>query len=240
VPGDGKGSLRETTERLEVLIAEVPRAADFQPLADHLYELAQTTPKLLSCLRAVPAAVEPLQESAQALLDVSDSLQATCQRFSESMLRIPRGEDYEPLVEPLREFTRVAPALTQSLAKVMQSVGPLTQAAARLETAPKAAAPPAAAARPTALAKAADQMAQARTAIEAALDSLPRDRDYARVAAQLREIATVSPSLSEWLKEAKSLSLPLGDSIASLEDAAQILAEGETALRRELPKKPRR
>jgi hypothetical protein len=132
----------------------------------------------------------------------------------------------------------VAPALTESLAKVMQSVGPLTQAVARLEAPPQSAAP-APAAR-SALAKAADQMAQARAAIEAALDSLPRDRDYARVAAQLREIATVSPSLSEWLKQAKSLSLPLGDSIAALEDAAQTLAEGETALRRELPKKSRR
>lgn len=239
-PADGRGRsaedpapLQRTAERLAQALADVPKADDFQPLADHLYEFAQTTPRLLESLRALPASVGPLEDGAQALASLSEVLQATCERWTDSLLRLPRAEDYEPLAEPLREFARVAPALAESLSGVMRGLAPLGELVSELRTnvARLGALPPAASAPRKPLEAAAARMAEARGAIETALDSLPRDPEYARVAAQLREIASVSPSLTEWLKEVPPLSMPLGEAIEALERAAQALEQGERELR---------
>jgi len=214
--------LRECVELLREALQNVPRADEFQPLADHLYELAQTTPKLVKSLQGMPQVVGPLEDGVRALEQV--------------LVELPRAEDYEPLVGPLREFARVAPALIEQLALVMKSVAPLGDAVRQLrETAqtlrPGATAAAAPAASATVLEKAAQRMADAQLAIRDALASLPRDPEYRRVAEQLRAIASVSPSLSEWLHEVPKLSMPLGESIKALEGAATLLAEGISELR---------
>jgi hypothetical protein len=80
------------------------------------------------------------------------------------------------------------------------------------------------------LTEAAERMATAREAIRNGLASLPRDRAYAQAAAHLRELATVSPSLMEWLRHLPALSLPLGEAIASLDEAARELESAERAV----------
>ena len=54
--------LRECVELLREALQNVPRADEFQPLADHLYELAQTTPKLVKSLQSMPQVVGPLED----------------------------------------------------------------------------------------------------------------------------------------------------------------------------------
>jgi hypothetical protein len=234
--------LRETAELLVASLAEVPKAQDFQPLADHLYAFAESTPRLIESLESVRSAVKPMEAAARSLGEVAETLVATHQGWSESLLRLPRAEDYEPLAAPLREFARVSPALAESLGSVMRAVAPLPEVVGRLsETADKLLSLPAA--RPSAtrapegalgpaLAEAAESMATAREAIRAALDSLPQDAAYEKFAAQLKELATVSPSLMEWLRQVPSLSLPLGDAVAGLEQAAGDLETAERDARK--------
>jgi hypothetical protein len=192
--------LHESAKLLAEALKDTPKADDFQPLADHLYEFAQTTPQLVDALR-----------------------------------ELPKPEDYDSLVQPMGEFARVAPALAEQLAIVMKSVAPLRDAVTQLRTtADDMKAPPSHAASDAshpALEAAATRMADAQQAIRDALASLPRDPQYRAVAEQLRTIASVSPSLTEWLHEVPKLSLPLGESIAALERAAEALAEGEAELR---------
>ena len=213
--------LRECAELLAGALKDVPKADDFQPLADHLYEFAQTTPRLLESLRGVPEAVGPLEDAVGALEEV--------------LVTLPRAEDYEPLVGPLREFARVAPALAEQLALVMKSVAPLGDAVSQLRKTAEAFRPAAPAAAGEAatrgLEAAAERMAEAQRSIREALASLPRDPEYHRVAEELRAIASVSPSLMEWLNQVPKLSMPLGASVASLQRAAELLAEGESELR---------
>ncbi len=191
--------LRESAKLLAEALSDTPKADDFQPLADHLYEFAQTTPQLVDALRG-----------------------------------LPRPEDYDSLVEPMGEFARVAPALAEQLAIVMKSVAPLRDAVSQLRTTADEmkARPQHTAGDGAALEAAATRMAEAQHGIREALASLPRDPEYRAVAEQLRTIASVSPSLTEWLHEVPKLSMPLGQSIAALERAAQSLAEGEEELRR--------
>jgi hypothetical protein len=215
--------LRQTAELLAASLAEVPKVQDFQPLADHLYAFAENTPRLIESLESVRAAVAPLDEW---------------------LLRLPRAEDYEPLAAPLREFARVSPALAESLGSVVRTVAPLPDLVARLSetaerlralpSAPPPAPQPRSAALTSALADAADRMASAREAIRSALQSLPQDEAYTRFAGQLKELATVSPSLMEWLRQVPALSLPLGDAVASLDQAAQDLETAERAARMEV------
>ena len=205
--------LKDSAELLASGLKDVPKAEDFQPLADHLYEFAQTMPQLAKSLQGVQQAVEPLEDAVRALEHV--------------LVTLPRAEDYEPLIGPLREFAKVAPALAEQLAVVMKSVAPLNEAVGQLrKTAESLQAP----ARPAADG-AAERMALARQAIRDALASLPRDPEYRKVADHLKAIASVSPSLGEWLAEVPKLSMPLGDSIASLEHAAALLSDGEEAPR---------
>ena len=219
--------------------AELPRADDFQPLADHLYEFAQSAPRLVESLEAVRAAVAPLETAARSLGDVAETLVATHQGWSESLLRLPRAEDYEPLTEPLREFARVSPLLAETLAAVVKAVTPLPGmvqkvlgAAETLHPQPAPASGDGSLRR--SLTEAADRMATAREAIRDGLASLPRDRAYAQAAAHLRELATVSPSLMDWLRHLPEMSVPLGDAVASLDEAARELEAAERAARRAL------
>ena len=228
-----RGAVQKLNDTAALLVSglkEAPKAEDFQPLADHLYEFAQATPRLLTSLQGVQQAIEPLEDAARALEQV--------------LVTLPRAEDYEPLVEPLREFATVAPALAEQLAVVMKNVAPLRDAVAELRQA-AGRLPPAPTAAP---ADAAERMAEARRAIQDALASLPRDPEYRKVADHLKALASVSPSLGEWLSEVPKLSMPLGDSIASLERAAELLSnDGHDArpraaapARRPAAHKPRR
>jgi hypothetical protein len=231
--------LRASADQLQATAAELPRPEDFQPLADHLYEFAQIAPGLLNTLEATRAAVGPLEAAARSLGEVAETLAATHHGWSESLLRLPRAEDYEPLAAPLREFARVSPALAETLAAVVKAVTPLPAMVERLTTAAGAvrggAAPsPNGAALRAPLAEAAERMAAAREAIRAGLSTLPRDPAYAKAAGHLRELATVSPSIGELLAELPRVGLPLGEAIGSLEQAAKDLEDAEQAARRAL------
>jgi hypothetical protein len=232
--------LSQSADLLSATAADLPRADDFQPLADHLYAFAQSAPRLLESLEAVRTAVGPLETAARSLSDVAETLVATHQGWSESLLRLPRAEDYEPLTEPLREFARVSPLLAETLAAVVKAVTPLPEMVQKVlgvaETlhprSPSTTLAEGGLRRP--LTEAADRMATAHEAIRSGLASLPRDRAYAQAAAHLRELATVSPSLMEWLRQLPEMSVPLGEAIASLDEAARELEAAERAARRAL------
>jgi hypothetical protein len=233
--------LRESAELMARSLAELPRAEDFQPLADHLYSFAQSAPRLVESLEAVRAAVGPLEAAARSLGEVAETLVAAQQGWTESLLRLPRAEDYEPLTGPLREFARVSPVLAETLASVVKAVTPLPGLVDRIAGASRAenAAPMAAAARGqdglrATLEEAADRMAAARATIREGLATLPREPAYGKAAAQLRELATVSPSLMEWMRQLPEITLPLGDALSSLERAARDLEAAEHSARRAL------
>ena len=231
--------LGESAELLASTAADLPRAEDFQPLADHLYAFAESAPRLVERLEAVREAVAPLEAAAVSLGEVAETLVATHHGWSESLLRLPRAEDYEPLTVPLREFARVSPLLAETLAAVVKAVTPLPVMVQQVLGAATSVGAAAAPRRSDAglrapLEEAAERMAAARTAIREGLSSLPRDRAYAEAAAHLRELATVSPSLMEWLRQLPAMSVPLGDAIASLSEAAQDLEEAERSAREAL------
>jgi hypothetical protein len=235
--------LGASADLMSATAAELPRADDFQPLADHLYAFAQSAPRLLESLEAVRAAVAPLETAAHSLGEVAETLVATHHGWSESLLRLPRAEDYEPLTEPLREFARVSPLLAETLAAVVKAVTPLPGMVQKVLGAaetlhPRPAPASADGSLRRSLTEAADRMATAHEAIRGGLASLPRDRAYAEAAAHLRELATVSPSLMEWLRQLPEMSLPLGDAIASFDEAARELEAAERAARRALDGAP--
>ena len=218
----------DLTQELIRALAEVPKPSDFQPLADHLYEFAQHAPALLKSLQQIPQLTGPLQE-------ICDSLHTLQGGLSESLLRMPRPEEYEPLAGPLREFARVSPALIESLSglpRLARAVpwevrrlgrrGARTRApGARMRSPTR---PPAAAVPAERLHDVASELDEVRRALLTALGTLPREDDYAPVARQLRELASVSPSLLEWLKEVPKASAPLADSIVTLREAAERVA----------------
>jgi len=231
--------LGASADLMSATAAELPRADDFQPLADHLYAFAQSAPRLLESLEAVRAAVTPLETAARSLGEVSETLVATHHGWSESLLRLPRAEDYEPLTDPLREFARVAPLLAETLSAVVKAVTPLPDMVQKVLGAAETLHPRPATASDDgplrrSLTEAADRMGTAREAIRDGLASLPRDRAYGEAAAHLRELATVSPSLMEWLRQLPAMSVPLGDAVASLDEAARELEGAERAARRAL------
>jgi len=232
---------------------EMPRPDDFQPLADHLYEFARSAPQLVESLQEVPRAAGPIQESVRALEQLAETLHFTHESFNESLLRLPRAEDYEPLFAPLGEFARVSPALRESLAEVLRVARPLGAAVQDMEgvsrelraterrlsdalaaTAVRARAAPGATAGGEAsrvvVRDAAACMQAARQAILDALATLPREPAYAALARQLRELATVSPSLMDWLRQTPALVAPLTSSVAALQAAAVRLDEGRALL----------
>ncbi len=238
--------LPDLVERLEALIADVPQAEQFEPLAEHIYSFAQSGPRLMESLESVKAAVPQIESATQALGETATTLQDTNQRLAESLMRLPAAEDYEPLAAPLIEFTKISPALTEALREAVVSFSAVSQVTKRLEGisrslkqmesadhAPaksKAKADNAEASRQGQVAEALDTLANE---IDGALEKIPKDPEYARVAEQLRELATVSPSLMEWMKEVKPLSPPLAGSVLTLRRVATSLRENAAFLRGE-------
>jgi ABC-type transporter Mla subunit MlaD len=202
--------LTATCDRLNHSLDDAPKAADFQPLADHLYDFAQVAPRLLESLH-----------------ELSEGLVATRSSFDDALLRMPRPEEYEPLAEPLRHFARVSPAMIDAVEDLERRVSPLATAAREIQgllqslhdaPRPSATSPPALARQR--LEAVAAEVESARHKLEQALGTLPRGPEYAAVARQLRELASVSPSLLEWLEQVPTLSAPLAASTAGLQEAA--------------------
>jgi hypothetical protein len=235
--------LPDLVERLENLIAEVPKAAEFEPLADHIYSFAQSGPRLMESLESVKDAVPQIESATQALAETATTLQDTNQRLTESLMRLPAAEDYEPLAAPLVEFTRISPALTESLREAVVSFAAVSQVTKRLETLSgslrrmesepatppkKTKADPSEGVRHVKVAETLETLANE---IDGSLEKIPKDPEYARVADQLRELATVSPSLMEWMKEVKPLSPPLAGSVVTLRRVATALRENAALLR---------
>ena len=247
---DGAAVLHQAAERLaqigeglEKALAEVPRAADFEPLAEHLYEFARQAPALGTSLQELPRVAVPLAQSVKTLEEISETLQHANHSFGEALLQMPRPEEYEPLAEPLREFARVAPALAEAMREVLAVAAPLATLAAplaesvrglaavagTLETTGRSLEAASLGRRGTSTAPAGDRgesddlrqrVESAYEAVLEALASLPRASDYEPAASQLREIASVSPSLLAWLGEVPVLSAPLTDSVRALQKAA--------------------
>ncbi|MBP9946028.1 MAG: hypothetical protein KBH14_06510 [Vicinamibacteria bacterium] len=241
--------LPDLVERLEALIAEVPRADQFEPLAEHIYSFAQSGPRLMDSLESVKDAVPQIESATAALGETAATLQDTNQRLAESLLRLPAAEDYEPLAAPLIEFTKISPALTDAIREAVASFAAVSQVTGRLEgiskhlkqaeTAESAlpkvrieAPPPLAPAAPR-NGRVAESLETLANEIDGALEKIPKDPEYARVAEQLRELATVSPSLMEWMKEVKPLSPPLAGSVMTLRRVANTLRENASVLRGE-------
>ena len=243
---DALARLPDLVERLEALIAEVPKADQFEPLAEHIYSFAQTGPRLMESLESVKDAVPQIESATQALGETATTLQDTNQRLAESLMRLPAAEDYEPLAAPLIEFTKISPALTQTLREAVVSFAAVSQVTKRLEAISKALkhvetaepapsrakskADPVDAQRHGKVSEALETLANE---IDAALEKIPKDPEYARVAEQLRELATVSPSLMEWMKEVRPLSPPLAGSVVTLRRVATSLRDNASVLRGE-------
>jgi hypothetical protein len=146
----------------------------------------------------------------------------------------------EPLVEPLRELALAAPRLLEALREIGSLVASLADAVHGLQQVSADLRPSRddggtaavlEAAVPEASREVRLRIEAAQEAITAALVSLPRAEDYAPAAAQLRELATVSPSLMEWLTEVPRLSRPLAGSVRGLKQAAADLQAAREALR---------
>jgi len=236
--------LPDLVARLETLIDEVPKADQFEPLAEHIYSFAQSGPRLMESLESVKDAVPQIESATQALGETAAMLQDTNQRLAESLLRLPAAEDYEPLAAPLIDFTRISPALTATLREAVTSFAAVSQVTKRLEgisrslknvgseapapVKPKANVEVPAPPRHGAMAESLETLANE---IDGALEKIPKDPEYARVAEQLRELATVSPSLMEWMKEVKPLAPPLAGSVMTLRRVATRLRENASILR---------
>jgi ABC-type transporter Mla subunit MlaD len=89
---------------------------------------------------------------------------------------------------------------------------------------------PTAAASPAGATEVREAVASAREHLEAALERLPRREDYEPAARNLREMASVSPSLMSWLAEVPALSAPLADSVSDLREALLDLDRALVAL----------
>ncbi len=238
--------LPELVARLEALIAEVPKAVEFEPLAEHIYSFAQTGPRLMESLESVRDMVPQIESASQALGETATTLQDTNQRLAESLMRLPAAEDYEPLAAPLIEFTKISPALTAALREAVVSFTAVSQVAKRLEgisrslkqaesadPAPAKTKPKVDTGEMPRHEKVAESLDTLANEIDGALEKIPKDPEYARVAEQLRELATVSPSLMDWMKEVKPLSPPLAGSVLTLRRVATSLRENASVLRGE-------
>jgi hypothetical protein len=119
------------------------------------------------------------------------------------------------MAAPLSESTRALARVTATLEATGRQ---LSESAAALQrpTEGRAAEPEPAEGLPDI----AQHLESAHEAVLEALAGLPRASDYEPTARQLREIASVSPSLMEWLREVPALSAPLAESIRALQGAA--------------------
>ncbi len=163
------------------------------------------------------------------LRQVSEALAYVQQSLADAVLRLPRPEDFEPLVAPLREFARVSPALVEAFREMIQTTRPLAGLVGSGGTGPKGAL------EMPVRAEVLRHVDAAREAVRQALADLPHDSDYRPVARQLRELATVSPSLMDWLKEVPKLATPLSGSLAALRRAAEDLETARDLLAQDVP-----
>ena len=211
----------------------------------------KTTRRKAAAPPPAPPETSELTRLVKSLEDIAAGLQYAHQSFHEAMLHLPRAEDYEPLATPLREFARTSPALADLLREVVTAagplgglVGPLTAAARGLQDAVASvagtgreltAALEAARAPKEEGGAARGQLTShiewALEAVEEALASLPSHSAYTPFARQLRELATVSPSLMEWLQEVPKVATPLADAVDRLRDAAAELKAARALLR---------
>ena len=178
---------------------------------------------------AASGTAKPLSLAVRSLRQVTEALQYAHQSFADAQLKLPRPEDFEPLLVPLREFARVSPALVEAFRGVIQTPRALVPAP-RPELAGARAALDAGRVE-----EARRHVDAAREALRQALDGLPRDADYRPVAAQLRELASVSPSLLDWLKGVPKLTTPLSGSVAALRRAALDLEAASDLLAEDVP-----
>jgi ABC-type transporter Mla subunit MlaD len=229
--------LTTSWSQLARVLEELPRTADLTPLADHLYEFARTTPALLESLRTLPALAVSVDSATHTLSEIAESLERAQLGLQNAVFHLPRPSEYEPLAEPLRDFARLSPALTGSLEAAPRLTSALEAVTQRMETAVERvethvaqSAPPSTVSGTLApgllsvrLERIADAVAAAREAIRGALTSLPAAGDYAPVARQLKELASVSPSLMEWMREVPRLTTPLADAVDTLRAAADEL-----------------
>jgi hypothetical protein len=208
-------------------------ASGLGQLGQQLSESTQVTTRLLDLLHDLPAAVAANALATRTLADLGDRLERAHAQLQDAVFHLPRASEYEPLVEPLRQFARLSPRLTAALEGTPGLASELAAAIHRIEAAGEriaagTAVGPSLAPAPKGLLavrleRIAQALALARDTIRGALASLPQSADYAPVARQLKELASVSPSLLEWLRELPRLSAPLGDSVTALDAAADAL-----------------
>ena len=175
--------------------------------------------------------------SAQRLQELAESLESTQSGLLDVLHHIPRSDEYEPLTAPLREFAKVSPSLVDALSALPRLSAVLSAATERLDRASErlATPPPPSPTEGMGVAllrlrDAAADLDDVRQGLLGALGTLPREEDYAPTARQLRELASVSPSLLEWLREVPKLSAPLAESISIFREAVERVASARTAI----------
>jgi hypothetical protein len=184
---------------------------------------------------------------------VAESLHFTHESFAESLLRLPRADEYEPLTEPMSRLAASLPRLLQALDEPrdgQSGPAPRTPAASRAGAATTPSSEAAAPARRSApaasetagaaRARVREIVASAQSRLARALESLPCAEDYAPVARNLRALASVSPSLMAWLDEVPRLSTPLAEAVAGLREAAAELELAQDLLGAEDDPRPSR
>lgn len=137
------------------------------------------------------------------------SLVSTCERLQEALAEVPKATDFQPLADHFYAFAQRAPALLTALEQLLAA--PRRTAVVRLSDA-------------------AAELEEAHRTLLAAIGTLPREEDYAPTARQLRELASVSPSLLEWLQEVPKLRAPLADSLGALREADERIAAARAAV----------
>jgi hypothetical protein len=175
----------------------------------------------------IPTPPSDWQAALMSLQAATESLQAVQASFADALFHMPRASEYEPLVDPLRQFARLVTPLSEHLTAWPRVIAELKQQAPRVALAPAPPSPtPGLAARAAeTLHEVAQELDTLRTQLVAALDTLPSAEEYTPVAQQLRELASVSPSLLEWMEEVPRLSAPLSHSVDGLRDSADRLEQ---------------
>lgn len=205
--------LTAASETLARAAAELPKASDFQPLADHLYGFAQTAPAIMESLR-----------------ELSEGLAATQSSFEGALLRMPHPDEYEPLAAPLRDFARISPKMVEVLEELRARLA--LGASATMEADPPPPSVPAISiVTRRRLEEALGDLDTARKTVRRAVSTLPDEEAYAPVAAQLRELASVSPSLLDWLQETPRLAAPLAASVRELLESTVLLETAHAQIR---------
>jgi ABC-type transporter Mla subunit MlaD len=176
-------------------------------------------------------APEPISQALRNLRQVTDALHYAHQSFADALLKLPRPEDFEPLLAPLREFARVSPSLVEAFRGVIVTTRALIPSASA-EASGASASPAMDKGR---VDEALAHVDAALQALRRALADLPGDAAYRPVARQLRELASVSPSLMDWLKEVPKVTTPLSASVTALRRAVEDLETARDLLTDDVP-----